>query len=79
MTIEPLPKRLVQAGDRVMFKLDMGVTELTACSNYYEKVLKESDWFYVTKITDEYSPGNARVQSLEISKYLYSDRDIPVT
>ena len=78
MTIEPLKKHTVQAGDRVLFTLNAGVWELTACSKYYEKVLKESNWFFVTKITDLYQVGSSHVQQLELSKYLYSDRDIIV-
>lgn len=78
MTVEPLKSHTVQVGDRVLFTLNAGVWELTACSKYYEKVLKESNWFFVTKITDLYQVGNAHVQQLELSKYLYSDRDIIV-
>lgn len=79
MTVEPLPKKAFQVGDMVIFKLDEGITELTACSNYYEKILRESDWFYVTKVQYDYSEGNALVQQLEISKFLYSDRDLFAT
>lgn len=78
MTVEPLKKHTVQAGDRVLFTLNAGVWELTACSKYYEKVLKESNWFFVTKITDLYQVGSNHLQQLELSKYLYSDRDIIV-
>ena len=37
----------------------------TACTKYYEKILKLSDWFFVTHITDEYSEGDAHIQRLK--------------
>ncbi len=77
MTIEPITKRRVQPGDRVMFVLNAGVWELTACTKYYEKILKESSWFFVTKLTDIYSNGT-HLQKVELSKFLHSDRDIVV-
>lgn len=78
ITIEPLEPRTLGVGDRVMFTLNAGVWELTACTKYYEKILKQSDWFYVTHITDEYDVGNTHLQKLKLSKFLYSDRDITV-
>lgn len=78
ITISPLPDKSLQIGDRVMFRLDIGLYELTACSKYYEKVLKQSDWFYVVSMEDEYDVGNARLQKLTIAKYLHSDRDLSV-
>lgn len=78
ITTEPLKPRILSVGDRVLFTLNEGVWELTACSKYYEKILKTSDWFYVTSITDDYSVGNAHIQKLKLSKFLYSDRDITV-
>ena len=77
MTIEPITERRVQPGDRVMFVLNTGVWELTACTKYYEKILKESSWFFVTKLTDTYSNGT-HLQKVELSKFLHSDRDIVV-
>ncbi len=51
----------------------------TACTKYYEKILKLSDWFFVTHITDEYSEGDAHIQRLKtIQVPFYSDRDITV-
>lgn len=79
ITNSPLPSRTVQVGDRVMFSLNVNLWELTACSKYYEKILKQNDWFFVTKIEDTYSEGNAHIQKLALSKYLYSDRDLTVT
>lgn len=79
ITNSPLPNRTVQIGDRVMFALNVNLWELTACSKYYEKILKQNDWFFVTKIEDTYSKGNAHIQKLALSKYLYSDRDLTVT
>lgn len=78
ITTEPLKPHILSVGDRVLFTLNEGVWELTACSKYYEKILKTSDWFYVTSITDDYSVGNAHTQKLKLSKFLYSDRDITV-
>lgn len=78
ITTEPLKPRILSVGDRVLFTLNEGVWELTACSKYYEKILKTSDWFYVTSITDDYSVGNSHTQKLKLSKFLYSDRDITV-
>lgn len=77
MTIEPITERRFQPGDRVMFVLNAGVWELTACTKYYEKILKESSWFFVTKLTDTYSNGT-HLQKVELSKFLHSDRDIVV-
>lgn len=77
MTIEPITEKRVQQGDRVMFVLNAGVWELTACTKYYEKILKESSWFFVTKLTDTYSNGT-HLQKVELSKFLHSDRDIVV-
>lgn len=78
ITVEPLKPKSLSVGDRVMFTLNAGVWELTACTKYYEKILKLSDWFFVTHITDEYSEGDAHIQRLKLSKFLYSDRDITV-
>lgn len=77
ITIEPITEKRVQPGDRVMFVLNAGVWELTACTKYYEKILKESSWFFVTKLTDTYSNGT-HLQKVELSKFLHSDRDIVV-
>ena len=77
MTVEPITEKRVQPGDRVMFVLNAGVWELTACTKYYEKILKTSSWFFLTKITDTYNDG-VHLQKIELSKYLYSDRDIVV-
>lgn len=78
LVVEPLKPKSLQVGDMVMFTLNAGVWELTACTKYYEKLLKTSDWFFVTRITDEYTEGDAHIQKLELSKFLYSDRDIVV-
>lgn len=78
ITNSPLPDKTVQVGDRVMFSLNVNLWELTACSKYYEKVLKQNDWFFVTNIEDTYSKGNAHIQKLSLSKYIYSDRDLSV-
>lgn len=78
-TVKPLPKGVVQPGDMVKLLLDDEVMTLGTCSNYYAKVLKENDWFYVTEISDAYSEGNAHVQEVVLSKYLYSVRDTPAT
>ena len=79
VTVAPLPNRKVQVGDRVMLNLSVNLSELTACTKYYEKVLKVNDWFYVTEMIDEYSEGASHLQKLSLSKYLYSDRDITAT
>lgn len=73
--IEPFRAKSFQVGDRVMFKLNIPLWELTNCSRYYEKILRESDWFFVTKIQDKFSVGNSHIQTLELSKYLYSEND----
>lgn len=78
ITVEPLKPKTLSVGDRVMFTLNAGVWEITACTKYYEKILKMSDWFFVTHIIDEYSEGDAHIQRLKLSKFLYSDRDITV-
>lgn len=77
--VSPLAKKSCQIGDKVMFTLNEGVWELTSCTKYYEKVLKTSDWFYITSIVDSYGDGNSYTQVLELSKYLYSERDIKAT
>lgn len=79
MTVSPLPSKACQIGDKVMFKLDIGVHELTPCSRYYEKLLKADDWFFVTKLVDRYTEGNGYLQTVELSKELYSERDITAT
>lgn len=76
MVVSPLKRKTVQIGDRVMFKLDTGVWTLTACSKYYEKILKQDDWFFVTSIRDVYDTEGGYTQELTLSKELYSNRDI---
>ena len=71
----PLPNRTLNAGDKVMFIADIDLTELSDCSNYYTKLLKENDWFYITRLTSRYEVGNALTMEVELSKALYSDRD----
>ena len=71
----PLPNRTLNAGDKVMFIADVDLTELSDCSNYYTKLLKENDWFYITRLTSRYEVGNALTMEVELSKALYSDRD----
>lgn len=78
ITVSPVEKHF-HIGDKVMFKIEEGVWELTSCGRYYTKVLKESNWFYVVGITDIYEEGNAYTQRLQLSKYPYSVRDITVT
>ncbi|WP_164683448.1 hypothetical protein [Streptococcus hyointestinalis] len=75
ITTSPLPNRTLNAGDKVMFIADVDLTELSDCSNYYIKLLKENDWFYITRLTSNYEVGNALTMKVELSKALYSDRD----
>lgn len=79
ITVEPLPNKSVQVGDKVMFSVEDGVWELTPCTKYYEKILKANDWFYITKMNETTSEGNSKLIELELSKFLYSDRDITAT
>ena len=50
--------------------------ELTPCSKYYTKVLRTNDWFYVNKMSYQYSTGNSLVLNLELSKFLSVDREV---
>lgn len=75
ITTSQLPNRTLNAGDKVMFIADVDLTELSDCSNYYTKLLKENDWFYITRLTSRYEVGNALTMEVELSKALYSDRD----
>lgn len=75
VTTSPLPAG-VQVGDKVKFVLGVDLVELTPCSKYYTKVLRANDWFYVNKMSYQYSTGNSLVLSLELSKFLSVDREV---
>ena len=75
VTTSPLPAG-VQVGDKVKFVLGVDLVELTPCSKYYTKVLRANDWFYVNKMSYQYSTGNSLVLNLELSKFLSVDREV---
>ena len=74
ITTEHLPSDLL-AGDKVRLVYDNSVWEQKKCSNYWKKILKEDDNFYITHITyniDEY--GN-EWNELTLTKWLKIERE----
>lgn len=75
ITTDKLPQNMVNVGDKVKFLCNEDLVELTPCSKYYTKVMKLDDWFYVNKMTYNYSTANALTMTLELCKAIYSDRE----
>ena len=74
ITTEKLPDDLL-SGDKVRIRYDNKIWEQHACSNYWKKILKLNDWFYITRITysiDEY--GN-ETNEVTLTKWLKIQRE----
>ena len=74
ISTEHLPSDLL-AGDKVRLVYDNSVWEQKKCSNYWKKILKEDDLFYISRISyhiDEY--GN-EWNELTLTKWLKIERE----
>lgn len=71
---EPIPCDL-EVGDRVRLLYDNSIFRLEACSNYWKKILKIADWFYVTKIGYNYDQYGNLTNSLTLTKWLRIERE----
>lgn len=71
---EALPKDVL-AGDKVRLLYDNSIFNLDACSNYWKKLLKLDEYWYITRISyaiDEY--GN-ETNEVTLSKWLKIERE----
>lgn len=74
MDTEELPAE-INVGDKVRFVYDNNLYITEACSSYERKILKEDDWFYVTKVSYDIDPTGAEVDTVTLEKYLHIDRE----
>ena len=71
---EPIPCDL-EVGDKIRFRYDNKIWNMDACSNYWKKLLKYNDLFYVTKITYIYDEYGNLTNELTLTKWLKMDRE----
>lgn len=74
VTTEQLPKD-INVGDKIRFIYDMESLGVEECSNYMKKLLKNNDWFYITKLARDIDSSGLEIGELTLEKYLRIDRE----
>lgn len=65
----------INVGDRVRLLYDNDLWKMAKCSNYYEKILKLDDWFYVQSVTYNIDQYGLEVDEVTLTKYLIIERE----
>ena len=73
-TIEALPPE-VNVGDMIRVLYDNSIWNLEACSNYWKKILRLSDWFYIESLTRRFDKVGGEVNDITLVKYLKVERE----
>ena len=74
VTTEELPADL-NVGDRIRLIYDNNLWEQTQCSNYWKKILKYNNWFYVTSISYNIEDDGSETNEVTLAKWLRIERD----
>ena len=73
-TIEALPPE-VNVGDKIRIMYDNSIWHLESCSNYWKKILRLDDWFYIESITRRFDMVGGEVNDITLVKYLKVERE----
>lgn len=63
-------------GDKVRFTMISQILEVSNCSNYYEKLLWEDDYFYISSMTETVLQGGGFNYDLTLEKFLYNNEEV---
>lgn len=74
VTVEEMPPD-VNVGDKIRVIYDNSIWNLETCSNYWKKILKMDDWFYIEKMTWDIDSTGKETNALTLVKYLKIDRE----
>ena len=74
ITTEQLPCDLL-AGDKVRLIYDNLMLMMDACSNYWKKILKLDDYFYITRITYSVDENGIETNEITLTKWLRIERE----
>ena len=74
LTTEQLPPDLL-CGDRVLLRYDNSIWEQTACSNYWKKIVKYNDWYYITHISYSIDVYGNEFSELTLTKWIKTERE----
>lgn len=74
VTVEEMPPD-VNVGDKIRVIYDNSIWNLEACSNYWKKILRMDDWFYIEKMTWDIDSTGKETNALTLVKYLKIDRE----
>lgn len=74
VTVEEMPPD-VNVGDKIRVLYDNSIWNLEACSNYWKKILRMDDWFYIEKMSWDIESDGRETNTLTLVKYLKIDRE----
>lgn len=66
----------VKVGDMLRFRFDWSEVQLGECSERVLEILNEDDWFYVTRITYDFTEELQERNTLTLNKFLMLDREV---
>lgn len=65
----------IWVGDKVRFIYDNLLYMMDGCSNYWKKILKFDDWWYVSKIGYEIDENEVETNTITLTKWLKIERE----
>lgn len=74
VTVEEMPPD-VNVGDKIRVLYDNSIWNLDGCSNYWKKILRMDDWFYIEKMSWDIESDGRETNTLTLVKYLKIDRE----
>ena len=74
VTVEEMPPD-VNVGDKIRVVYDNLIEKFGACSNYWKKILRLDDWFYIEKMTWDIDATGKETNTLTLTKYLKIERE----
>lgn len=74
ITTEALPKNVL-AGDKIRLLYDNSIFNLDACSNYWKKLLRLDEYWYITRINYQIDEYGNETDEVTLSKWLKIERE----
>jgi hypothetical protein len=74
VTVEEMPPE-VNVGDKIRVLYDNSIWNLGECSNYWKKILRMSDYFYIERMTWDIDATGKETNQLTLVKYLKVERE----
>lgn len=73
-TVSQLPSDLM-VGDKVRLLYSNDIWNLDACSNYFKKILKMDDWFYISSIDYDIRGDGTETDRITLTKWMKIERE----